>query len=57
MKCCICGTVKNCGIYLDNIFKNMEQISSLFDDYVIILYYDNSDDDTLIKLNNLKYSN
>ena len=50
MKCCICGTVKNCGNYLDNIFKNMEQISSLFDDYVIILYYDNSNDDTLIKL-------
>ena len=40
MKCCICGTVRNCGKYLDNIFSIMEQIETLFEDYKIILYYD-----------------
>lgn len=50
MKCCICGTVKNCEKYLDKIFINMEQIASLFKDYAIILYYDNSTDNTLHKL-------
>ena len=47
MKVCICGTVKNVGKYLNNVFRNMEKIASLFDDYVIILYYDNSSDDTI----------
>jgi hypothetical protein len=47
MKCCICGTIRNCGVYLNKIFENMELLGSLFDDYVIILYYDHSDDDTL----------
>jgi len=56
-KCCICGTVRNCGQYLDKIFSNMELIGSIFDDYIIILYYDSSDDDTLEKLNNYKAKN
>ena len=50
MKCCICGTVKNCEKYLDKIFLNMEKISSLFEEYAIILYYDKSNDNTLNKL-------
>lgn len=50
MKCCICGTVRNVGGYLDNIFSNMEKIGTLFDDYVIIIYYDDSSDNTLQKL-------
>ncbi len=50
MKCCICGTVKNCGKYLDRIFANMEEIGSLFEDYSIVLYYDNSNDNTLQKI-------
>lgn len=50
MKCCICGTVRNCGKYLPKIFTIMEQIASLFEDYVIILYYDNSSDNTLAQL-------
>ena len=50
MKCCICGTVRNCGIYLSNIFKIMEKIGSLFEDYRIILYYDSSTDNTLVNL-------
>jgi hypothetical protein len=54
VKCCICGTVRNCGIFLDNIFKIMEKIGSIFEDYRIILYYDTSNDNTLNKLQ--KYS-
>ena len=50
MKCCICGTVRNCGSYLDKIFQNMELIGGLFEEYVIMLYYDKSDDNTLQKL-------
>ena len=37
MKCCICGTVRECGKYLKDVFSNMEQLGKLFDDYVIIL--------------------
>ncbi len=50
MKCCICGPVRNCGIYLDKVFQNIEQIGKIFDDYKIIIFYDNSDDNTLRKL-------
>ena len=50
MKCCICGAIKNCAPYLDKIFKNMEKIGSLFEDYIIILYYDHSNDGTLQKI-------
>ncbi len=57
MKCCICGTVRNCGQYLDKIFKNMEIISVLFEDYVIILYYDESNDNTLKKLKEYQQKN
>jgi len=47
MKCCICGTVRNCGPYLNKIFVNMDKIGALFEEYVIILYYDESNDNTL----------
>jgi hypothetical protein len=57
MKCCICGTVKNCGAYLDKIFLNMKVIGSLFEKYVIILYYDHSNDNTLDKLKKRKSLN
>jgi len=57
MKCCICGTVKNCGPYLDKVFENIEKIGSLFDDYKILLYYDTSEDDTLNKINNYQNKN
>ena len=53
-KCCICGCVKNCGPYLNKIFENMEKVGSLFDDYVIILYFDKSKDDSLLKLKQYK---
>ena len=48
--CCICGTVKNCGKYIDDVFKNIEKIIKLFNDYCIIIYYDNSKDGTYEKL-------
>lgn len=56
-KCCICGTVRNVAGYLDKIFENMELIGSLFDDYVIILYYDESSDNTLEKMKEYKRKN
>jgi len=57
MKCCICGPVRNCGPYLDKVLSNMEKIGELFDDYVIILYYDISIDNTLEKLQNYQTKN
>ena len=57
MKCCICGAVKNVGGYLDKIFQNMEKVGTLFEDYVIILYYDISTDVTLQKLKNYQIKN
>ena len=50
MRCCICGTIRNCEMYLNKIFKNMELIGSLFEDYRIILYYDKSNDNSLNKI-------
>lgn len=57
MKCCICGPVKNCGKFLDKVFKNIEKIGEIFDDYKIIIYYDKSSDDTLEKLKKYKLLN
>lgn len=57
MKCCICGPVRNCGPFLDIIFKNIEKIGALFDDYKIIVYYDQSSDNTLEKLKQYKKRN
>ena len=47
MKCCICGPVRNCGPFLDKVFKNIEKIGSIFDDYEILIFYDQSNDDSL----------
>ena len=52
--CCICGTVKNCGKYLDDVFMNIDKIIKLFKTYYIIIYYDDSIDDTYEKLNKYK---
>jgi hypothetical protein len=51
--CCICGTVKNCANYLDDVFYNIRKITDSFLDYHIIIYYDESTDATLAQL--LKY--
>jgi hypothetical protein len=55
--CCICGTVRNVGRYLDKIFANMEQFGNIFDNYIIFLYYDKSTDNTLQKLKEYQLRN
>jgi hypothetical protein len=55
-KCCICGTVKNCAPFLEKVFKNIENIGKIFDDYRIILAYDNSSDNSLQILQDYKRS-
>ena len=57
MKCVICGTIKNCGPYIEKVLENMEKIGEIFDDYLIMLYYDKSTDDTLEKLKNYQLKN
>jgi len=50
MKCCICGPVRNCGPFLDKVLQNIEKIGALFEEYEILVYYDNSNDNSLEKL-------
>jgi len=57
MKCCICGPVRNCGPFLDKVLQNIEKIGSLFEDYEILIYYDNSTDNTLNKLKKYQAKN
>ena len=57
MNCCICGTVRNCGPFLNKIFKNIEEFGSLFDDYTIVVYYDISTDNTLDTLKEYQKKN
>ena len=52
--CLICGCVKNCEIYLDNVFKNIEKIQKIFIKSKIIISFDISNDFTLKKLIELK---
>ena len=56
-KCCICGTVKNCGPYLNKVFENIETIGNTFDDYKIIISYDDSSDNSLDILQKYKLDN
>lgn len=51
IKTYICGCAKDVGSYLDDVFDNIGLIGKLFDDFHIIIYYDNSEDNTLDKLN------
>lgn len=57
MKCCFCGTVRNCGQYLLKNFENIERLAELFSDYEIIIVYDKSNDDTLKILKDYKEKN
>jgi len=57
MNCCICGPVKNCAPFLNKVLSNMEKIGSLFDDYKIIIYYDESSDDSLQILKDYQLTN
>jgi len=54
--CCICGTVRNCGSFLAKVFKNIETIGKLFDDYKIVIAYDVSTDNSLQFLKNYQES-
>ena len=54
--CLICGCVKNCERYLDDVFKNIEKIQSLFEKSKILISFDISDDYSLKKLAQLKSS-
>jgi len=56
-KCVFCGTVKNCGPYLVKVFQNIEKMATVFKEYAIVLYYDNSSDDTLQKLKDYQLKN
>ena len=47
LNCCICGTVKNCGKYLEKVLKNIEIIGALFTSFKIIISYDVSSDNSL----------
>ena len=51
IKTYICGCAKDVGSYLDDVFNNIGFMGELFDDFHIIIYYDESDDNTLVKLN------
>ena len=55
--CCICGTVKNCGPYLEKVLQNIENIGNLFTNYKIIIAYDESSDNSLQILTNYKHNN
>ena len=46
----ICGCAKNCGQYIDGVFKNIKQLQEIFDIPMIYISYDKSSDDTLNKL-------
>jgi len=43
----ICGCVKNNSKYLHDVFKNINNIAKLFNDYKIIIAYDDSNDNSL----------
>lgn len=52
--CLICGCVKNCEKYLDDVFNNISKIQELFTKSKIIISFDMSNDYTLKKLVELK---
>jgi len=57
MNCCICGPVKNCAPYLKKNLSNMDKLGSLFEDYKILIYYDESSDDSLKILKDYQVTN
>jgi hypothetical protein len=51
--CYICGCARNIEIYLEKVLLNIQQISTLFKNVEIIIYYDISNDNTLQILKNV----
>lgn len=43
----ICGCIRNCANFLENVFLNIDKIIKLFDNYKIIIAYDNNYDSSL----------
>ena len=52
----ICGCVKDCEPYLRDVFKNIKELSKLFDNYRIIISYDESTDKSLRMLHEMRES-
>lgn len=50
----ICGCVRNCENYLENVFENIKKIQNELNVIKIVLAYDESNDKTLYKLCQLK---
>lgn len=46
----ICGATRNCEVYLDSVFANIDRVADLFADFRIIIAFDPSSDKTLLKL-------
>lgn len=46
----ICGCIKNSAMYVDRVINTMKNVGSCFNEYKIILAYDESNDHTLEKL-------
>ena len=49
--CYFCGCARDCGKYIDSVFKNIHKIGSLFENYRVIIFYDsapNSKHDTTL---------
>lgn len=58
MRMYICGCVRNTRTYLHDVFKNIETICGLLDEYHIIIAYDDSSDESLdiLKTYKAKYN-
>ena len=54
MKTYIFGCAKECEPYIDAVFKNIDKIIPLFEDYLIVIAIDRSTDKTLRKLCDMK---
>lgn len=56
MNVIVCMPVKNCGKYLNDVFKNITKLKVLFKKLSVIFAYDDSKDNSLELLNNFKNS-
>ena len=53
-KCVIAGCVKNVEIYIYDVFSVIKILQLIFNEIHVIIYYDNSTDDTLQELQNIQ---
>jgi len=56
LKTYICGCIRNCAPHLPRAFANLEKIAKLFDDYQIVIAFDQSNDYSLRVLCDIKKS-